>query len=86
MGGSYGLMDNFCQLAKIDRGHHHGHGTPITVGVDGAFSIEFVECLASCGTAPVCMVDDDFYENVQAKETAAEILEKYREAGPTTIH
>ncbi len=86
MGGSYKLMDDLCELAKIDRSHHHAHGQPITVGADGAFSIEFVECLASCGTAPVCMVNDDFYENVQTKETAAEILEKYREAGPSTIH
>ena len=31
---------------------------------DGAFSIEFVECLASCGTAPVVMVDDVLHEEV----------------------
>ena len=31
---------------------------------DGRFTIEQVECLAGCGTAPVMMVNDDFYENV----------------------
>ena len=31
---------------------------------DGKFTVEFVECLASCGTAPVMMVNDDFYEGV----------------------
>lgn len=85
MAGSYGLMNDFCKLARIERPHDHVHGSPVTVGEDGAFSIEFVECLASCGTGPVCMVDDDFYENVQGKENAAEILEKYREAGQPTI-
>ena len=27
-------------------------------------TIEFVECLASCGTAPVVMIDDDLHERV----------------------
>ena len=76
MGGSYKLMNDLCAMAKIERPKHAGHGTPFTVGEDGNFSIEFVECLASCGTAPVCMVDDDFYENV-SKEDAAQILQKY---------
>jgi NADH-quinone oxidoreductase subunit E len=26
--------------------------------------VEFVECLASCGTAPVVMVNDDLHEKV----------------------
>ena len=37
---------------------------PIAVSANGNYSIEFVECLASCGTAPVCMVNDDLHENV----------------------
>ena len=28
--------------------------------------LEFVECLASCGTAPVVLIDDDLHENVGA--------------------
>jgi NADH-quinone oxidoreductase subunit E len=27
-------------------------------------TVEFVECLASCGTAPVVMIDDDLHEHV----------------------
>ena len=77
MAGSYKLLDDLCELAQIGRPRHAGHGTPFTVGEDGKFSIEFVECLASCGTAPVCMVNDDFYEGVN-KEAAAEILQKYQ--------
>jgi NADH-quinone oxidoreductase subunit F len=44
--------------------HNPGHGNPIAVSPDGRYSIEFVECLASCGSAPVAMVDDNFYERV----------------------
>ena len=50
-------------------GYHHvhnpGHGDPIAVSGNGEYSIEFVECLASCGSAPVAMVEDKFYENVR---------------------
>ena len=77
MAGSYKLLNDLCELAHIERPTHAGHGTPFTVGEGGKFSIEFVECLASCGTAPVCMVNDDFYEGVD-KEAAAEILQKYQ--------
>lgn len=31
---------------------------------DGNYSIEFVECIANCGTGPVVHVDDDMYENI----------------------
>ena len=40
------------------------HGPQTTP--DGKFTVEFVECLASCGTAPVVMVNEDFYEGVTA--------------------
>ncbi|MSR65682.1 MAG: NADH-quinone oxidoreductase subunit NuoE [Verrucomicrobiae bacterium] len=42
---------------------------------DGKFTIEEVECLASCGTAPVMMINDDFHEGVMP-EKCDEILEK----------
>lgn len=75
MAGSYELMEALCRTANIDRSrvdHHH----PIAVSPDGKYSIEFAECLASCGTGPVCMVEDDFHEAV-APEQAAELLRKY---------
>jgi len=46
------------------------------VSPDGEVTVEFVECLASCGTAPVVMVDDDLYEKVdvaKAQEISAKI-------------
>jgi NADH-quinone oxidoreductase subunit E len=33
---------------------------------DGKFSISRVECLGSCGTAPVMQINDDYYENLTA--------------------
>ena len=67
MAGSYQVMENLCAATGIQRKTDlaaAGH-TPISVSPDRNYSIEFVECLASCGTAPVCMVNDDLHENVQ---------------------
>lgn len=64
MAGSYELMDSICEKAGIDRSGVTHHD-PIAVSEDGKFSIEFAECLASCGTGPVCLVNDDFHEEVK---------------------
>src|SRR5205823_5645627 len=67
MAGSYQVMENLCAATGIQRKTDlaaAGH-TPISVSPDRNYSIEFVECLASCGTAPACMVNDDLHENVQ---------------------
>jgi NADH-quinone oxidoreductase E subunit len=40
---------------------------------DGKFSISRVECLGSCGTAPVMQINGDYYENLTA-EKVEEIL------------
>jgi len=43
---------------------------------DGEVTIEFVECLASCGTAPVVMIDEELHEKVdaaKARELSAKI-------------
>jgi NADH-quinone oxidoreductase subunit E len=51
------------------------------VSPGGEVTIEFVECLASCGTAPVVMIDDVLHEKVDAAK-ARELSEKIRaEAG-----
>jgi NADH-quinone oxidoreductase subunit E len=80
MAGGYELRDKIAALAGIDL-HHSvegsgstGHHDPVTVSADGKFSIEFVECLASCGTGPVCMVNDDFHEAV-SDEKAQHLIE-----------
>jgi NADH-quinone oxidoreductase subunit E len=46
------------------------------VSPGGDVTIEFVECLASCGTAPVVMIDDDLHEKVdvaKAKQLSDQI-------------
>jgi NADH-quinone oxidoreductase subunit E len=63
MAGSYELMESICEKAGIDRSGVTHHD-PIALSGDGKFSIEFAECLASCGTGPVCLIEDDFHEAV----------------------
>lgn len=69
MAGSYQMMENLCAATSIPRNTKHGEA--ISQSADGNYSIEFVECLASCGTAPVCMINDDLHENVQPANAAA---------------
>lgn len=76
MGGSYELMERLCELTAIDRSASDSHHHPISVSPCGKFSVEFAECLASCGSAPVCLVNDDFHEAV-APAKAEELLAKY---------
>jgi len=59
LGGAYELHKHFCDKFGLDV---HAHGAQTSK--DGKFTVEFVECLASCGTAPVMMCNDAFYEGV----------------------
>ena len=68
LGGSHKLHDHFCTKLGLDA---HKHGLQTTP--DGKFSVEFVECFAACGTAPVMMCNDDFHEGVTSQK-ADEIL------------
>ncbi|MEM9079777.1 MAG: NAD(P)H-dependent oxidoreductase subunit E [Verrucomicrobiota bacterium] len=75
MAGSYELMDRLCELTKIDRSTT-SHEKPIAVSPCGNYSVEFAECLASCGSGPVCLVNDDFHEDLPA-DKAVDLLAKY---------
>jgi len=44
---------------------------------DGKFTLSLVECLGSCGTAPVMQINDDYYENLSI-EKVDEILENLK--------
>jgi NADH-quinone oxidoreductase subunit E len=72
LGGSRALHRQFCDKLGLDSRAHGLQTTP-----DGRFSVEFVECLASCGTAPVMMCNEDFYEGVSHAQ-ADEILARCR--------
>ncbi len=77
MAGSADLMDRICELTGIDRSNSDSHHNPVAVSPCGKWSVEFAECLASCGTGPVCLVNDDFHEAV-APEKAEDLLGKYK--------
>ncbi len=68
LAGSAALREHLCKKLGLDS---EAHGPQTTQ--DGKYTVEFVECLASCGTGPVMMVNDDFYEKV-TPERADEIL------------
>lgn len=69
MAGSYELREKFCAATGVDpHDHSHGYGQAPPTSADRKFSVEFVECLASCGTAPVCLINDDLHENVTTAE------------------
>ena len=70
LGGSHQLREHICQKLGLDAADHGTQTTP-----DGKFTVEFVECLASCGTPPVMMVNDEFYESA-TNAKAEEILSR----------
>jgi NADH-quinone oxidoreductase subunit E len=61
--------ENVTRLLKKKLGIEPGQTTP-----DGRFTLSEVECLASCGTAPMMQVNDDYYENL-TEEKIDEILD-----------
>ena len=70
LGGSGKLHEHFCR--KFGPGP--AMPTDVQTTKDGKFSVEFVECLASCGTAPGHDVrNDEFYEGVRTQK-ADELL------------
>ena len=68
LGGSYQLHKHFCDKLGLDA---HKHGPQTTK--DGKFTVEFVECLAGCGAAPVMMCNDTYFEAV-SRAKADEIV------------
>jgi NADH-quinone oxidoreductase subunit E len=59
VGGAERLVDYLEQKLGVKA----GETTP-----DGLFTIETVQCLASCGTAPAMRVNDELYENLTAEK------------------
>lgn len=55
LNGSKQILDHITKKLGIKPGE---------VTTDGNFSIATVECLGSCGTAPVIMINDVYYENL----------------------
>ena len=69
LAGSGELRTHFCQKLGLDAHKHAAQTTP-----DGKFTVEFVECLADCGNAPVVLLNEDLLPKVtpaQADEIVA---------------
>jgi len=47
---------------------------------DGMFTLKEVECLASCGTAPMLQVREDYYENLSTPEAVDALLNRLRQS------
>ena len=70
---SCALLGGYQTCAAFERAFNIHRGETSS---DGEVTLEFVECLASCGTAPVVMIDDELHEKVdgaRAKQLAENI-------------
>ena len=52
---------------------------------DGMFTLKTVECLASCGTAPMMQIGEKYHENLTTQK-CDQILEDYRRKGERVTH
>jgi NADH-quinone oxidoreductase subunit E len=68
MRGAESLLDHLRRRLNIEPGQ---------TTADGRFTLETVECLASCGTAPVVMVNGAYHENMNPARVDA-LLEQLR--------
>lgn len=69
--GAEELIDHLEKKLKIKV----GETTP-----DGMFTLKTVECLGSCGTAPMMQVGADYFENLTFEKTD-KLLEKFQNEG-----
>ena len=70
--GAEHLRDHLCQKLGIKPGE---------TTADGLFTVTEAECLGSCGTAPVMLVNDEFHENLDPAKIDA-LIEDLRRAKP----
>jgi hypothetical protein len=54
---------------------------PGEVTADGKWSYDQVECLGSCGTAPMCEINDHYFENL-TPQLLGEILDRIEKEQP----
>ena len=69
-GGAEPILEHIARRLDIQP----GETTP-----DGRFTLEVVQCLAACGTAPALRINDELYENMTF-ESIDELLERLRAA------
>jgi NADH-quinone oxidoreductase subunit E len=59
MRGAERLLGHVCKRLGVAEGGTTG---------DGRFTVTTAECLGSCGTAPVMVVDDEYHENMDIEK------------------
>jgi len=57
--GAYDIYESVKKNLGIDN---------MQVTLDHKFSLEEVECMGSCGTAPMIAINEDFYENISLEK------------------
>ncbi len=72
-GGAERLVDYLQRKLEIQVGE---------TTADGLFTLETVQCLASCGTAPAMRVNDELYENLTTAKVDLLIDELIERAAP----
>lgn len=72
--GAYAVRDQICEAFSCE---------PDDISPDGRVTVEFAECLAACGTAPVVMVDDELHENLNTA-AVSELCDKIKAETPAT--
>jgi len=70
LAGSGELRSHFCKQLGLDAHSHVPQTTP-----DGRFTVEFVECLADCGNAPVVMVNEELLTKVTVSKADTVVAE-----------
>lgn len=66
MRGAEGVIEHLCHKLQVQPGQ---------TTADGRFTLSTVECLGSCGTAPVVMVNEAYHENMSPAKLDALIEE-----------
>ncbi|MGZ5452341.1 MAG: NADH-quinone oxidoreductase subunit NuoE family protein [Thermoanaerobaculia bacterium] len=65
---AYDIYEHLCDRLEVN---------PHETTKDGRFTVLEVECLGSCGTAPVVQVNNDYHENMNVERMDA-LLEKLK--------
>ncbi|MBK5259529.1 MAG: NAD(P)H-dependent oxidoreductase subunit E [Thermoanaerobaculia bacterium] len=56
---AYDIYEHLCEKLGVNPGETTG---------DGRYTVAEVECLGSCGTAPVVQVNNDYHENMDVRK------------------
>jgi NADH-quinone oxidoreductase subunit E len=74
--GAYKVCDSLQENLACELGQ---------TSADGNFTVEFVECVAACGSAPVVMVDDKLFENITPEKVPDFATKLKTETNPASL-